>query len=351
MSAALLGQVPIFVGIPMAVLGLLATVSPSAANALQKIFQIWRALAHAFLSTESRGMKSVKNAPDPDLLINHKTEKVNIIFVRHCESTWNEIFNRGPIVERLLMMPFRIFRALINETLQTPSGGSIFLDSPLSMEGTAQARSLLAIVEGKEKAEKKSDDADKSLRILRGMEGKSILISSNLQRALETMAIGFWGRLQRTGERIHILSDLQETSANVDTMSLSKPKGLPPLLSLGAALDYPQFEADKRFEMSENKGQKAMFEPGVNRISRFASWCFDSKEAAGNTVIVSGHSLYFKTFFQMYLGRGVDHIAKKKKIVNAGAVAFTLEKGAVDGKVMYRIDPSSISVVTGGFSK
>ena len=52
--------------------------------------------------------------------------------------------------------------------------------------------------------------------------------------------------------------------------------------------------------------------------SRFAGWCFDSKEAAGNTLIVHGHSLYFKTFFQMYLGKNVDHVAKKKKIVNAG---------------------------------
>mmetsp|Transcript_42232 Transcript_42232/g.105549 ORF Transcript_42232/g.105549 Transcript_42232/m.105549 type:complete len:352 (+) Transcript_42232:67-1122(+) len=351
MSAALLGQVPIFVGIPMAVLGLLATVSPAAANALQKIFQFWRAFAHACLSTESRGAKTIKSAPDPDLLINHKTDKVNIVFVRHCESTWNEVFNRGPIAERLLMMPFRIAKALINEAIQTPSGGSVFLDSPLSVEGTAQARSLLAVVEGKEMADKKGDDTEKSLKILRGTEGRSILVSSNLQRALETVAIGFWGRLQRTGERIHILSDLQETSANVDTMSLSKPKGLPPLLALGAALEYPQFEADKRFEVTENKGQKQMFEPGVHRIARFAGWCFDSKEASGNTIIVSGHSLYFKTFFQMYLGRNVDHISKKKKIVNAGAVAFTLERGSVDGKTLMRIDPSSISVVVGGFSK
>ncbi len=46
--------------------------------------------------------------------------------------------------------------------------------------------------------------------------------------------------------QIHINSDLQEISRNIDTMSLSKPKSLPPLLQLGAMLEYPQFEADKR---------------------------------------------------------------------------------------------------------
>lgn len=88
-------------------------------------------------------------------------------------------------------------------------------------------------------------------------------------------------------------------SRNVDTMSLSKPKGLPPLLSLGAVLEYPQFEADKRFDVGENRGQKLMFEPCLNRLSRFAGWCFDSKDAAGKVIIVNGHSLYFKSFFQM----------------------------------------------------
>jgi hypothetical protein len=45
--------------------------------------------------------------PDPDLISNTRTDKVQVIFVRHCESTWNEVFNKGPIVERILLMPFR----------------------------------------------------------------------------------------------------------------------------------------------------------------------------------------------------------------------------------------------------
>jgi hypothetical protein len=49
--------------------------------------------------------------------------------------------------------------------------------------------------------------------------------------------------------------------------------------------------------------------------------------------------------------RGVQHEAKKLKIVNAGAVAITLERGIMDGVTVYRIDPASIKVVYGGFGK
>jgi len=69
---------------------------------------------------------------------------MNLIFVRHCESTWNEVFNKGPILERLLLMPFRIIKALINEAIETPSGGSIFLDSPLSADGLTQVSEALS---------------------------------------------------------------------------------------------------------------------------------------------------------------------------------------------------------------
>jgi hypothetical protein len=89
---------------------------------------------HAFISTEGKEKKRLKNLPDPDLLINQPTQKVvlnrhrkfafgsqltiglswmfatcvaclyarllwvcwkvTVIFVRHGESTWNEIFNK-----------------------------------------------------------------------------------------------------------------------------------------------------------------------------------------------------------------------------------------------------------------
>ena len=49
-----------------------------------------------------------------------------------------------------------------------------------------------------------------------------------------------------------------------------------------------------------------------------------------------------------------DLECKKKKIVNSGAVSFSLYKADEnnkDGEPMYRIDPQSVSTVYGGFMK
>lgn len=55
----------------------------------------------------------------------------------------------------------------------------------------------------------------------------SIIISSNLRRALSTVAIGLKSRLQRTGERIVIHSTCQEISRNIDCMALSEAGAIP----------------------------------------------------------------------------------------------------------------------------
>ena len=65
------------------------------------------------------------------------------------------------------------------------------------------------------------------MNVLAGRGGKSVVVTSNLQRAIETAAIALWGRLQRTGEQVHVLSDLQEVSRNVDTMSPPPPPSPP----------------------------------------------------------------------------------------------------------------------------
>jgi len=40
--------------------------------------------------------------------------------------------------KRLVMIPFRLVRALYKEAVVTLSGGSVFLDSPLNEDGVAQ---------------------------------------------------------------------------------------------------------------------------------------------------------------------------------------------------------------------
>ena len=70
-----------------------------------------------------------------------------------------------------------------------------------------------------------------------------------------------------------------------------------------------------------------------------------------DTVICAGHSIWFRSFFRTYLPYGVDHIAKRKKIVNGGVVKFTLTRvvgGEVDGERFF-IDPASVQVIYAGF--
>lgn len=66
-------------------------------------------------------------------------------------------------------------------------------------------------------------------------------------------------------------------------------------------------------------------------------------------VIVGGHSLWFKSFFQNFLPFSSKHISKKKKIVNGGVVAFDLVKATTQYGDRYMVDPKSIKVVYGGF--
>jgi broad specificity phosphatase PhoE len=89
------------------------------------------------------------------------------------------------------------------------------------------------------------------------------------------------------------------------------------------------------------------------RLLRFAAWCFDAPLTKGGevTVIVSGHSLFFRTLFQAFLPHAAEHLAKTHKIANAGAVAITLERGSVDGVMLYRIPTASIQTIYGGWSK
>ena len=86
-------------------------------------------------------------------------------------------------------------------------------------------------------------------------------------------------------------------------------------------------------------------------LQAFNAWVFSRPE---DTIIVGGHSLWFKSFFQTYVPHTADLESKKKKIVNSGAVSFSLHKSEhnnKDGMPMYRIDPESVSTVYGGFMR
>ena len=91
------------------------------------------------------------------------------------------------------------------------------------------------------------------------------------------------------------------------------------------------------------KGNKDRKTTGLMRLRAFADWCFAGDR--GEYVVVGGHSLYFRTFFRVFLPRGVAGDMKAKKIANGGVVALTLRRREKEGKAEYRIDPASVKPV------
>ena len=115
-------------------------------------------------------------------------------------------------------------------------------------------------------------------------------------------------------------------------------------------------------------GNKSLSSTGRQRIQEFCHLLFhdtttttncddktdSSNVSSANNYIVTGHSLWFLTFFQLLLPTSCNHIAKKKKLQNGSIIGFTLlhttstknDKEVVDH---YMIDPTSLVVVHGGF--
>ena len=60
---------------------------------------------------------------------------------------------------------------------------------------------------------------------------------------------------------------------------------------------------------------------------------------------------WLRSFFRTYLPYKVDHIAKRKNIVNGGEVKFTLMKIGVEGagEDSFFIDLASVQVIYAGF--
>jgi len=107
---------------------------------------------------------------------------------------------------------------------------------------------------------------------------------------------------------------------------------------------------DVTLDASANGGNKTLHFRGIDRLQHFAEWVTSLE--GDKTVVLGGHSLWFRNFFQLYLPKAVEHEGKNNKIVNCGAVGFTLERGtAADGSRRFAIDPASIRTIYGGFER
>lgn len=341
--------------------------------------------------------------------------EVRLIFIRHGESVrtannepctqiwqshmsrvrpvvwqvWNSVFNRrmGP------SFLVRLARVMLRELFLLPWDDSAFVDSPLSPLGLEQCAALQAFL-----AKPCMDPrAESDFAALTAGESSSLLVSSQLRRAAATIAITLSDRLRRSREKVLLHSSCQEVRAcggrtrphlayarvpivlrmrairpasddslsacapliacatpplaptaapskisrNVDTFALV-PKQQTPHLWLPDPANAPSFDG------AANGGNKTLTTPGVKRLHDFARFAADRPEGS---IIVGGHSLWFRSFFQLFLPPEAEHQSKKRKIVNCGVVGLTLQViRDYHGDAHYRIDPHSIAVVYGGFT-
>lgn len=253
--------------------------------------------------------------------------KKTIYFVRHGQSEWNYMANRG--IKGFLYFPVYA----VKELFALFSVDSYFYDSPLSELGRIQGEKIAKCL--------KDADSDELKELKAFCEDEStLLISSNLRRAISTMLYGFLPVFQRKPLRLY--GKLQEMTRNVDGIALAaNAKTRPPcphsevkdLEALYRTLDVSQYEGAKPLVQFKKDG--------LRRIFGFANFLLSDKSP---TIICGGHSIYFRTFFRIFYPDNT-HECHKQKVANGGVVKFTFE--VRDGKFVIE----DIKPVVKGFDK
>lgn len=167
------------------------------------------------------------------------------------------------------------------------------------------------------------------------------------------------------GDKIVVLQELQEASINPDAQSIT-----PPFEQL--VTSFMDSEGVKSIYASQtdtslNKGNKELTSNGSVRMQAFCNMLFDTSDdekkakddeenaknllANADHILCTGHSYWFRAFFQTYLPSNFQHVSKTKKLVNGGLVGFTLCHTRVKstGEDKYMIDPTSLTVLYAGF--
>ncbi|GKY97560.1 hypothetical protein MPSEU_000714200 [Mayamaea pseudoterrestris] len=305
--------------------------------------------------------KSWKDPQDPGAIFGpHLSKELpvqckTIYFIRHGESCWNETFNKGA---HRSWQDFAVgfipglIKACLYEIYLLLSGklDSWFYDSPLSHLGLAQIEELHTFIENKSNM---NGSESLHLKVLRGDPDapKSKLVSSGLRRASSTIAGCFRDRLsRRPDDKIVVISSLQEISRNPDTLSITPAQTTIQASWIEKHYKLCNFQDiyDNQTDMSLYTGNKSITSYGLLRMNDFCDFVF-STDVTEEHVIVGGHSIWFRSFFNMFLPFSVQHPSKSKKIVNGGVIAFDLMKAETKRGSKYMIDPKTVRIVYGGF--
>eukprot|EP01065_Artemidia_motanka_P051032 TRINITY_DN8874_c0_g1_i2.p1 TRINITY_DN8874_c0_g1~~TRINITY_DN8874_c0_g1_i2.p1 ORF type:complete len:380 (+),score=145.86 TRINITY_DN8874_c0_g1_i2:207-1346(+) len=306
-----------------------------------------RGFVHMLARREGKVRKA--DIPHPEQLKGEtEIEEKEFIFIRHGESEWNEIFNRG----KAMLLP-RLLIGIARELFMFPmKDKSLFLDSPLCATGFRQAQTLKEALEKVNPTGQNDQQGTallplrvKSQKLAGGRSVESVVFSSTLKRCVETALICLEPRLRdHPTENVKVFSSLQEVAPNIDTLSLTK-KGEIPKVSKKIPADLRG-----RINAAFNLGSKMWFERSITRMEAFLKFAFAEKE---RRIIVSGHSFYFRELFKRHMdeqeARGVDAAMKARtmKIRNCGVVRCVIQKGQMNTSKcqVFRIKPDSIQVL------
>jgi hypothetical protein len=147
-----------------------------------KLWGMPKAFMYLILSRDNKW----KKPSDPAQVIHssqkhpEQTQRKRVYFLRHGESMWNEVFNRGLDI----WIIWRFISCLMQEFNLLPFPDSVFWDSPLSPLGIRQAVQLSAWIEH-------SHPNNQHAAILRGnSDTPSLVCVSNLRRAVSTVLTG-----------------------------------------------------------------------------------------------------------------------------------------------------------------
>jgi len=297
-------------------------------------------------SHKGRADKLIKNRDSIKSL-----QKKTIIFIRHGESTWNEVFNR----EFGVGIIFRILWGLIQEIFYFPTRNSFYIDAPLSHEGESQVDLLKEWLNEPDK----DDDSAHVKNVKDIFLGRSenyykdtVLFASNLRRSIETASLTFKDRLlnEKNREKLFICSYLQEAARNIDTVSLSDKGKVPHLSILNKQLWEMYKEKDDFIDPKLNFGNKLVLGNVVDRMNFFCELLFFGEHADKKVfVLAGGHSHWVRHFFQNYLPVESKFIGKTQKVQNCGVVKFDVLRGEIDGEVYFSIDPDNIETIYLGY--
>lgn len=298
-----------------------------------------------------------------------------VILIRHGESTWNDTFNAGDrnkLVFVLFFVP-NLLHAALMEIYYLVSGrdsDSWFFDSPLSAKGVGQGEGLRKFLK-KERMRLGSNTRnagsvvggeERAVRSLLALgeedDPSSVVCSSNLRRAISTAAIGLADRFVATnkkgggGEGVVLMPALQEISRNPDALSILPPRGVSRPTWCDDDIAGLEGAFSGLIDSSFHDGNKSLDSNGLLRLEEFCGNVFDPVKLPKSTVIATGHSLFYRSMFRVFLPRGTEHVSKEKKLVNGGTVSLTLREATLgNGRKEYMIDPRSLVVVYGGFGK